>query len=628
MYHLKQYWFIFLCALFFLPTVYAEALAPGYGSLGYKLPEIGGYDLPVLGPAVDGRVLDTAGNSQSLYNVLKGRYSLLAFIYTHCHDVNGCPLTTHVYSMLKSSMRTDIVLAENLQLISLSFDPERDTPAVMEKYKGNFKYSGDYGNWKFLTTESLAHLEPMLRGYRQDIQRNISIDPAMGSGDISHMLRVFLIDPKPAIRNIYSVEFLHQDLIINDLKTLLYQQSNSKSENQFLSDVRISEPGDFRTHYNQKEFTSNSRSLADRKGLKMNLLSNVKNPPLGLPKLPKTMIERLTDEKIALGRQLFFDRRLSLNDTFSCAMCHIPEQGFTSQELSMAVGIEGRSVRRNTPTIYNTAYATRLFHDGREFTLAQQIWAPLLAKNEMGNPSVGYVINKINTLPGYVEKFRRAFNGQGVNMQTLGEAFAAYQMTLLAGDSDFDRWYYGGDEQAVSPEVKRGYRLFTTKAGCVSCHSIAENYALFTDNELHNTGLGYQQSMGIRSEFTRVNLAPGIFADVEADIIDSVSEPVPSDLGLYEITESPDDRWKFKTPTLRNIGLTAPYMHDGSLGTLEDVIDFYNKGGVKNPVLDPRIRPLRLTLDERAELVAFLRSLTGNNVDLLVMDAFAAEIGN
>ena len=357
-------------------------------------------------------------------------------------------------------------------------------------------------------------------------------------------------------------------------------------------------------------------------------MSLVKKPPLGLPSVPEPVDNPLSKEKIALGRKLFFDRRLSLNDTFSCAMCHVPDQGYSSNELATAVGIEGRSVRRNSPTIYNTAYADVLFHDGREFTLEQQIWGPLLAKNEMGNPSVGHVIKRISGLSDYNGLFEQAFDGKPVSMETLGKAFASYQRALISADSAFDRWYYANDDTYMSKSAKRGFKLFTGEAACSSCHRIEESHAIFTDNLLHNSGVGYRESMGIRADTERVQLAPGVYVDVDTKIIDKVGHAPPSDVGQYEVTERPSDRWKYKTPSLRNIDLTAPYMHNGTLGSLMDVIEFYDQGGVENLLLDKRIRPLGLTEEDKQDLVNFLKTLTGSNVEQLVSDAFAAPVGD
>ncbi len=410
---------------------------------------------------------------------------------------------------------------------------------------------------------------------------------------------MFLIDANKRIRNIYSVAFLHPDLLLTDVRTLMNEERK------------------------QPATTRNGRA----ESAPVDLLHIARHPPLGLPAVPIPDNNPLTAARIALGRRLFFDRRLSLNDTISCAMCHVPDQGFTSNELATAVGIEGRTVRRNTPTLYNVAYVDRLFHDGREENLEQQVWGPLLARNEMGNPSVGHVLEKIRRIPGYVEQFRVAFAGRGVGMGTLGMALAAYQRSLLAADSPFDRWRYAGQQNAIDDSVRRGFGLFTGKAGCASCHPVGEEHALFTDQRLHNTGIGYRQSMGGGGRKQRIMLAPGVSVEVDNAIIDAVAEPASADLGRYEISQNPDDRWKYRTPGLRNLTLTAPYMHNGSLRTLEQVVEFYDRGGVPNETLDPRIHPLHLSAAEKSDLVAFLRSLTGR-VEMLVADAAAAPVGD
>ncbi|GAG65522.1 unnamed protein product, partial [marine sediment metagenome] len=297
-------------------------------------------------------------------------------------------------------------------------------------------------------------------------------------------------------------------------------------------------------------------------------------------------------------------------------------------EMATAVGIEGRTVRRNSPTIYNVAYLERLFHDGRETSLEQQIWGPLLARNEMGNPSVGQVLVQISAIPEYRELFERAFDGRQVSMETVGMALASYERVLVSANSPFDHWYYEGQKDALNEAQQAGFRLFTGKANCSSCHQVTPEWSLFTDQQPHNTGIGYQRSMSKTPTETTVQIAPGEQIVMRGNVLAQASEPPPSDLGLYEITENPDDRWKYRTPTLRNIALTAPYMHDGSLSTLEQVIGFYNQGGTKNELLDPLIRPLNLDKKEKNQLLAFLKSLTGDNVDVLVADAFAVPVGN
>ncbi len=628
---------LFFLMLFITSPVSAEEStqpvrpALGYGDLGYLLPTVGSYALPPLGMAADGVVLDATGQQRQLHDLFNDHYVLLGFIYSSCSDVNGCPLTSHVFYQIKSRMQDDPELADKLKLISLSFDPQVDTPEVMTHYANNFRYAGDRGEWQFITTTSEKTLTPILRAYNQQIQRTVAGDDT-GTVGYSHLLRVFLIDPKKRIRNIYSVDFLHHALVLNDIKTLLMEAERQAhpipSNYAETATILLSRPGDDKTGYESASYTTRSRALELRQGKTADLMRLAEQPPLGLPAIPQPANNPITREKIALGRKLFFDRRLSLNDTFSCAMCHIPEQGFTSNELAMAVGVEGRSVRRNSPTLYNSAYAALLFHDGREENLEQQVWGPLLANNEMANPSVGHVIGKIRRIPDYQGLFETAFNGKSVSMETLGMALASYQRTLVSADSAFDRWYYAHQPDALSAAAQRGFRLFTGKAGCAACHQINERYALFSDDQLHNTGIGYRQSMGIRPDKEQIQIAPGITLDVDRSVIDSVAEQPPTDVGRYEVTQNPHDRWKYKTPGLRNIALTAPYMHNGSLNTLRDVVDFYAAGGIANELLDPLIKPLHLNEQEKADLIAFLESLTGSNVDSLVADAFAAPIGD
>ncbi|MEW8231806.1 MAG: cytochrome c peroxidase [Candidatus Thiodiazotropha endolucinida] len=605
--------------------------APGYGELGYTLPAIGSYSLPALGEAGNGAVLNGDGKQQSLHDLFNDRYALLAFIYSTCSDVNGCPLSSHVFYKIKSAMKRDAELADRLKLISLSFDPEIDTPEVMKLYANNFRYAGSAGEWQFITTASHQALQPILQSYNQVIQREVDSSGKASVG-YSHVLRVFLIDPQKRIRNIYSVDFLHHDLIINDVKTLLMQEQNQgrllKAALSLPESSKLSKPGDDKQGYEQESYVTRSLDLELRQGQAADLISFIEKPPLGLPPVPVPGNNPISREKIELGRKLFYDRRLSLNDTFSCAMCHVPEQGFTSNELAMAVGIEGRSVRRNSPTIYNSAYAALLFHDGREQTLEQQVWGPLLARNEMANPSIGYVLEKIRKIDDYEGSFEAAFDGRGVSMETLGMAIASYERALVSGSSPFDHWYYGDDKQALPASAQRGFELFVGKAGCVACHHIGDKHALFSDNALHNTGIGYRESMGIVPETQPVTVAPGVTLQIDRSVIEQVGEPAPTDVGLYEVTQNPNDRWKYKTPSLRNVALTAPYMHNGSFSTLREVVEFYDSGGVANELLDPLIRPLGLNESEKQDLVTFMQSLTGGNVDTLVADAFAAPVGD
>lgn len=385
-------------------------------------------------------------------------------------------------------------------------------------------------------------------------------------------------------------------------------------------------PGDVRDGYERADYETDSVSLRSRRGTETDLLAVLSRPPLGLPDIPVPDHNPVTPEKVQLGRKLFFDRRLSANNTVSCAMCHVPEQGFSQNELRLPVGIEGKGVRRNAPTIYNTAYLERLFHDGREISLENQVWAPLLAANEMGNVSIGTVIEKINSLDDYGERFMKAFS-RGPDMQTIGMALASYERVLVSGNSPFDRWYYGNEESAMSSSAKRGFEVFRGKGRCIACHVVTQEFALFTDGQFHNTGIGYISTMRPVDTELELQLAPGQIEHVESNLARTTGTQNFRDLGRYEVTGDPDDRWRYRTPTLRNVELTAPYMHDGSIATLRDVLLFYDRGGVPNEVLDPLIRPLGLSGTEIEDLLAFLRSLTGSNVGILVSDAHAAPIG-
>jgi cytochrome c peroxidase len=268
--------------------------------------------------------------------------------------------------------------------------------------------------------------------------------------------------------------------------------------------------------------------------------------------------------------------------------------------------MEGRSLRRNAPSLYNVAFKKFLFHDGRETDLAAQVWGPLLAPDEMGNAGIGPLLTRLRNHPDYGPAFDAAFPGEGVTMTTLGRAIAAYEATLLLGDSRFDKAIFGGDKNALSAQEWRGYEIFISKGGCASCHSVRTDAALFTDQEWHNTGVAFRRPAPAAR--AQVQLAPGLVKDVDLSSL-GLDAPRPRDVGRFEITNDPADRWAYTTPMLRGVAKSWPYMHDGSLATLEEVIDFYDAGGGPNPALDPKIRPLNLTQKEKAALLAFLEAL-------------------
>tara|TARA_B100000686_G_scaffold96041_2_gene102620 strand:- start:4711 stop:6630 length:1920 start_codon:yes stop_codon:yes gene_type:complete len=606
-----------------------EILAPGYNKLSFEAPEPGSYTLAKYKPASNGTVIDQHSNTTTLHNLFDDKVVLLNFMYSTCQDINGCPLATAVFHKVKNLLMQEPEIGKHVSLLSVSFDPKNDTPEVMKLYGAGTE--NDIVNWDFITTDSENTLEPILNGYNQRILKDYDADGNY-LGSISHILRVFLIDKDKSIRNIYSVSFLHSDILINDVKTLLDKRTDNGSKIVVSASndtkPKLAEPGDFKEGYESKDYVSRAKSLT-REGKEADLIKFTQKQQLGLPELDLPKEASLTREKIALGRKMFFDRRLSHTDTISCAICHVAEMGFAHNELKTAVGTEGRSVPRNAPTVVNSAFLTRFFHDARENSLENQVWGPLLAHNEMDNPSPGYLINKINAIPDYKGLFEEAF-GTGPSIETISRALASYQYTLISGNSPFDRWYYKKDNRAISDEAKKGFDLFVGKGQCITCHLINEDYALFTDEKLHNTGIGYQATMHKEPEKKMITLGAGIVVEVDTSSYAGskfTPEISPNDLGLYKITQDPNDRWKFRTPPLRNVELTGPYMHNGDLTTLKDVVEFYNKGGVKNEVLSPLIMPLNLNEQEVNQIVEFLKTLTGSNFDELILDAHAAPIG-
>lgn len=565
--------------------------APGYGPLGHAPPVPGTYRLPVLGAAPDATVVTEHGRETRLHALFGEGVAVLAFIYTHCDDVNGCPLASFVMRRLARTLFADPEIASRLSLVSYSFDPTRDTPARLSQYARGFRPEG--AHWHFVSAGDKAALNEALSGYGQ------SVTETEGHA-FAHVLRVFLIDAERRIRNVYSTAFLHDKLLQADIRTLLGADGGGESAERVAAHRRS---GD------RPRTVRRSRDAAATLGL------------------PDRRVPAPEAAAVALGERLFFERRLSLNKTLSCAMCHVPAQAFTSNELATAVGIEGRTVRRNAPTLLNVGYLKTLFHDGRERRLEHQIWQPLLADNEMGNPSIGYVLDTLSEIPGYAEAFSDAFD-EPITMAGIGRALAAFQQTLVAANSPFDRWRFGGEVDALDPAAQRGFGVFSGKGNCVACHTIGLDSALFTDQKMHNTGVGYLGSMGDRRGRRAVSLAPGVSVTYDLAAVAAAAEPVPNDLGRYEITQDPADRWRYRTPTLRNVALTAPYMHDGSLATLEDVVEFYDRGGVPNEGLDPRLRPLGLTARERSDLVAFLESLTSPAAAELAEQYRRVSIGN
>ena len=381
---------------------------------------------------------------------------------------------------------------------------------------------------------------------------------------------------------------------------------------------------DSRVGYESVSYVTDSKVVIQTLGERQPLYELSVTPPLGLPAVTR----QLDPAEVDLGRRLFFDRRLSNNETLSCAMCHIPEQGFTQNELATPVGHLGKGVRRNVPSLYNVAFTADLFLDGREQSLEAQIWSPLLAENEMANESREAVLAKLAVNTPYKALFAETFD-EGLTENTLGRALAAYQRALLSGDSPFDRWYFGGEGSAGMGSSAEGYPALAAQGfsvfqdkGCASCHHINDASALFTDGQFHNTGTGYRRA-GRALRPPSVQLAPGIYV---VPTVDAETETFTDD-GRYEVTGHEADKWRYRTPSLRNVALTGPYMHDGSIATLEAVVNFYAQGGGGDPAQDPRTQSVQLTQQDQEALVAFLKTLTSSHVDALVSDARSVTIG-
>ncbi|HVQ41565.1 MAG TPA: cytochrome c peroxidase [Vicinamibacterales bacterium] len=291
--------------------------------------------------------------------------------------------------------------------------------------------------------------------------------------------------------------------------------------------------------------------------------------PLGVP-----ADNQPTDEKVALGRRLFFDKILSNDRTVSCATCHDPERAFADTK-ALAVGVSGRVGKRHSPSLINRAFGRAHFWDGRAATLEAQVVQPISDRNEMDLP-LEDAVARVAGDRTYREAFQSVF-GRPVSGEDLGRALATYLRTIRSTDSPYDRFVAGATD-AMTPDQQQGLQIFRTKARCTFCHA----EPLFTDEQFQNTGVAWQ------AESTSY-----------------------LDDGRFMVSNQQRDRGKFKTPTLREIARTAPYMHDGSLATLEDVVDFYDKGGRPNQNLFPLIRPIGLTPTEKQQLIKFLEALSG-----------------
>jgi cytochrome c peroxidase len=305
-------------------------------------------------------------------------------------------------------------------------------------------------------------------------------------------------------------------------------------------------------------------------GLNIQMLDDMGTLPGELTALPAISPgSSQSRDEVELGKLLFFESRLSLDRSMSCASCHDPAKGFADGK-ALSTGFAGKRLTRHSPTILNSAFNRLQFWDGRSHSLEDQALGPIANPDEMNMVNAEMVMERLNKVPQYRELFQKTY-GQGPTMKGIASAIAAFERTLTTPDSPFDQ-YLKGDKSALNASQKRGLLLFISKASCSQCH----NGVNLTDNEFHN--LGNSKS---------------------------------ADLGRFRLTGAEKDKAAFKTPTLRNVALTAPYMHHGALKTLEEVVDYYNRGGGHGPNKSSMIVKLFLTNQEKHDLVAFLKSLTG-----------------
>ncbi len=344
-------------------------------------------------------------------------------------------------------------------------------------------------------------------------------------------------------------------------------------------------------------------------GLEAHAATTPPLPPGVSPELYALAVARggpPTQELAALGEKLFRDKRLSVDDSVACATCHDPAQGFTDHRPgATSAGVGGQRGQRNAPTVLNAMFHTSQFWDGRAATLEDQAKLPILNPIEMGQSSPDVVVAKVRGLSDYTAAFQSAF-GRAATYDDIAAAIAAFERTQYSGNSPFDR-FLAGDATAISDQAKRGWALFQGKGRCSSCHAFNSVSPLFSDQKFHNIGIAaHKQNF---TELARKALAVLKTGDIQ-QIDELALQTQYSELGRFLVTKSPADIGAFKSETLRNIGITGPYMHDGSLTTLWDVMDHYNKGGVPNPFLDGGMERLGLSESEIDDMVAWMFTLT------------------
>ncbi|MCL4182266.1 MAG: c-type cytochrome [Burkholderiaceae bacterium] len=325
-------------------------------------------------------------------------------------------------------------------------------------------------------------------------------------------------------------------------------------------------------------------------------------PPLApLPPVPVPADNPMSAAKVELGRLLFFDPRLSGNGSTSCASCHVAQMGWTHHD-PLAPGYPGHRLWRNNPTVLNAAHFRRLMWDGSLERLEVQARSAMQAPVE-GNGKAGIVEMRLRLVPEYVDRFRDVFGTEWPQLEHAWQAIAAFERTLVSDPRrvPFDR-FAGGDTKSLSAAAQRGYALFTGKAGCIACH----HGALASDEQYHALGVP-RQSLFDSSALVQIAVR---WQNAQRDAPRALYRGGEEDLGRYYRTRDPADIGRFRTPSLRELRYTAPYMHNGVFATLQQVVDFFDRGGGDAPNKSPLLRPLGLTDGEKRDLVAFLESLS------------------
>lgn len=343
-------------------------------------------------------------------------------------------------------------------------------------------------------------------------------------------------------------------------------------------------------------------------------------PPKGIDEelwFALTADNEITPERFALGKKLYFDRRLSADDTVSCATCHDITRGFGDARPT-SEGIGGQLGKRNAPPTFNVAFLRSMFWDGRSPTVEHQAMQPIVNPIEMGMPlDEEKIIAKIKDDPEYIEMFDAAY-GSEVNYEDIGNAIGAFERALVFIDNPFFR-YLNGDEDAISEDAKEGWKIYNDQGRCATCHPLGATNPVGSDSQFYNIGVSAHAQ-----DFE--SLAKRALKALESDDSEAAVDELAlntdlGELGRFVITKKPEDIGAFRTTPVLNVGVTGPYMHDGSMETLWDVIDHYNKGGIANPYLDKEIVPLKLTERQVDQLVEFLFTLT----DVRLADENAKE---